>query len=615
METIPEEVIERDSIIEKNETFLRKDIYRFMNYVFNNQIKRSRKGNFIPPDHARKLMKILSFDEEKELITVYGHGYWSDFISKLVRAMKLVNFDLEGEYRDYNIFNKYWENNYIVPNREEWNNYLNLTGLEKEEAIMESLLNNTANEFSYKATLLSNNRFDRYTLNRSNFDLPVIRKKLLGILYKLEPEVWYSIADMIKYLKENQFNLILDHKKEGNILFNYRNLSNLKKEIDYKVITFIRKSIEGKEFTEEELLLKLKNGKIKSGDIEKIIAYSRDSKNGVKVNLYSSFYEINNGTRREIFSGESDSFERVEGRYFAFFLEEIPFIMNFVNLAYEKTEYDMTPEPYGGIKAFMMTEKFFDFYGKNPSYNHVKITVKADHEAVVEYNGYCEKEVNILNKFGTAIKDDRAIIYRLEKQKISDRVASGEDIKEIIKELAELSSLPLPQNIITEMEEWGAHGEKITLYRNFSLVEASEFSEEVEKTLGRKIEEKIDRGLFIVKPKGDFFSLLEKNEFLPEKYNHKEKLFDYKNFSHSIFKRDPSKEKQKCDVKFHHLAGFISSNKEILGKVGEELEKKDIEVIIHSEENLLLVPLVYMETLKNITCRLIEKSGMIVEEE
>ena len=510
IETIPEELIEKDCIIEKNEIFLRKDIYRFMNYVFNNQIKRSRKGNFIPSDHARKLMKILSFDGEKDLIADYGHGYWSDFISKLVRGMKLVNFNIEGEYRDYNLFNKYWENNYIVPDKEQWNNYSNVTGLEKEWTILESLLNNTANEFLYKATLLNNNRFDRYTYNKSTFNLPVIRKKLLDILYKLKPGVWYSLPHMIKYLKENHFNLILDHEKEEKLLFNHRNISNLKIGLDYKTLIFIVKSLDGKEFTEEKLLEKLKKGKIKSRDIEKIIDYSRDSKNEVKVNLYSKFYEINNGMRREIFSGESDSFERVEGRYVAFFLEEIPFIMDFINLAYETMNYDITPGPYGGIKGFRMTEKFFDLYGKNPSYNHVKVTVKADYEAVVEYNGYCEKEIDILKKFGTVIKDDRAIIYRIEKQKISDRVASGEDIKSIIKELEQLSSLPLPQNIIIEMEEWGIYGEKITLYRNFSLVEALEFSQEVDKTLGKKIEERIAKGLFIVKTKEGLVPLLEK---------------------------------------------------------------------------------------------------------
>ena len=43
--------------------------------------------------------------------------------------------------------------------------------------------------------------------------LPTIRKTLLDILYKLKPGLWYSISDMVNYLKNNHKNLFIDRKK------------------------------------------------------------------------------------------------------------------------------------------------------------------------------------------------------------------------------------------------------------------------------------------------------------------------------------------------------------------------------------------------------------------
>jgi len=77
---------------------------------------------------------------------------------------------------------------------------------------------------------------------------------------------------------------------------------------------------------------------------------------------------FNEGTDRWLQSDKSipddapDGFERVEGRYVERFLEGIPLIMRFVDVAYD-------PEPYTGLfpkrgylKAFRINERFLNLF-------------------------------------------------------------------------------------------------------------------------------------------------------------------------------------------------------------------------------------------------------------
>jgi hypothetical protein len=619
---IPSEIIEKEYIIERNDTFIRKDLYQFMNFIYYNEIKRTHRDNTIPKGAAKKLAKILSLKDEMDFVESHGYGYWSDFISRLARGMKLVHFNTEGEYMGYSSRERSYPENYISLSEMEWKNYLALRDIEKEMALIKGLYGITENEFYHKSTLMNTEKFSTSGSDggaASKMKLSEVRNNLLDILYRLKPGVWYSITDMVRYLKEKYFNLIINHNKTEDFEFTYFKLYGLNKKLSDKTYKLVKEKLGDKKFSHDHLIKTLKNFKLKNEEIEIILNYAEDKQNSIKINTYKYFYEDPWKRDKEIQDMETDSFERVEGRYVPFFLEEIPFIMGFVELAYHKTVSDLYPQPYGNMRAFRLTPKFFNVYGKNPLYNEVKVLVQANHEIVVEYHGYAEKEIDFLERYGKLKKDDAVLIFQLEKKYISDRVAAGEDIEKIIQDLKDISSVPLPENIITEMESWGSYGEKITLYRDYSLLEIEKGRQkdtgEPEEIFRKKIIKKISPDIYLVKDGRYLFNYLENHEYLPVEFDHFKKAFNYKDKNYSAIKGAPSKKpKIECEVTFRDFACFNCSKSKILSHLEEELKKKEIPSYLIKEHNFVLVPAVYKELLRNTARKIIEKNNMEIKE-
>ena len=580
IKTIPPDTLGQYTI-ERNDTHVRRDIYRFMNYIFEHGLQRSYRANQIPKGPAKKLAKILSYQDELASIEEDNCGYWSDFISQLLMGMKLVTFDTKGEYMGYSSSELSYRDNFIKPCRDAWEKYLRLSSLDKEWAILGGLNTITENEFHHDTTLLYHSRRFAGTGSAINaaskMNLPKIRSALLDILSQLKPDVWYSLPDLTAYLKENQFNLIIDHSRRDN-------------------------------YTKENIYHCFFEYPIKDGDIE--------------------------WKGREIQERQPDAFERVEGRYLTFFFEEIPFLMGFVNLAYDKdlgAQTQSVSPYYGYLKAFSLTPKFFTVYGKDTSYNKTTITVQANHEVVVQYSGYAETQLQLFQKYGKLLKDDQSLIFCLEKKRVADRVAAGEDIESIIRELRVLSSSPIPQNIITEMESWGSYGEKITLYRGYSLLEVEreklqELSHSdkphsdkphldkphLDKPILDDIEKSITPNIFLISSGEHIFQYLENHGYLPIKFQHHQKAFFYSHKTHSTLK-GISVEKEKkadCEVSFREFAGLYCAKSEILAQVEQQLQKKEIQTYLFPQANLLLVPAAFMKPLETIAEKVIEKGDM-----
>jgi len=568
MGTLSIKVIPPDTLgryrIERNHTFVRRDLYRFMDFILHNDLKRGHRGNTIPKGPAQKLARILSYKKEMAYVEANGCGYWSDRISHLARCMKLVRFATEGKYIGYSCREPSYPENYIESLPDPWNRYMALSSLEKEWAIWEGLNKATGNEFHRHPTLLDDQpRFDTFGSGvnaASKMDLPNVRVRLLDILSRLTAGVWYSLHDLVAYLKDTHPDLIIDHRKRDNC---------------------------------------------------------------TKNNIYDSFYECPFegkkevwGERIEIHEGAPDAYERVEGRYVAFFLEDIPFLMGFVELAFHGRMSPPVSPPYGDLAAFSLTPRFFSVYGRDPSYNHVKVTVQPNHEVVVQYSGYAEKEMEWLKKYGMLINDDQTLIFRLEKKRVADSVASGEDIGGIIQRLKALSSTPIPQNILAEMEHWGSHGDKITLYRGYSLLEidpsGSKKLPDLKAPLSWQIEKEVTPSLFLIKDGQHAFEYLEEHGYLPQELNHEKDPFRYDHKTHSRLKAAPVKkeEKEECEVSFKEFSVMECEKREILLQVEKGLAKKGIPSLHLSEKGMLLVPLSYMKTLEAIARKSVEKSGM-----
>ncbi len=567
IKTIPSEII-GEYRIERNHTFLRRDIYRFMEFIFGNDLKRTHRENKIPKGAAKKLAKILSYKPEPEYVEEYGCGYWSDIVSNIARCMKLVTFDTKGEYMGYTSSEPSYPENYIESSLDSWRHYLDMTSLDKEWAIWKGLNKLTENEFHHYPTIITDQtRFDTQGSARnaaSGMDLPSVRGRLLEILSHLEPNVWYSLPDMVAYLKKNHFDLIINHKKRD-------------------------------QFTKD--------------------------------NIYSCFLEypvennkINWNGKREILEGETDAFERVEGRYLAFFLEEIPFMMGFVDIAIDdKMPLSVSPLPYDVLRAFSLTPKFFSVYGRAPSYNQAKVTVQPNHEVVVQYSGYAEEQLAFFKDYGSLIKDDQTLIFRLEKKMIADSVAAGKDISEMIKRLQAISSAPIPQNILIEMEHWGSHGDKITLYKGYSLleIEPGKLKEQpdLKGRLTGQIEREVTPSVFLIKDGRQTFQYLEEHGYLPREFNHTKAPFIYAGKTHSGLKAAPvrKKKKEECGISFKEFSVMECEKKEILAEVEKQLQKKKVPLQLIPEKGMLLVPLHYMKTMEAIAKKAVEKSAMTMK--
>lgn len=553
------------SVTSRNDIFLRRDLYRFMNYVVGYDLKRSHRANTIPKGPAKKLAKMLSHKDELAYVEHHGSGYWSDFISQLARCMNLVSFDTKGKYMGYSSIEPSYPDNYIIPCKESWEHYLQCSSLDKEKAIRKGLDTYIKNEFHHVPLFFPHERFESFGSGvnaASKMNLAKIRSALLDILLELKPGLWYSLSDLIAYIKKNHFNLIINRT-------------------------------------------------------------TRDRT--TKDNIYHCFYEYPNKgkegpyeeryRRQEIQEGEIDAFERVEGRYVAFFLEQIPFILGFVNLAHSPDPPSpMRPPPYGNLLAFSLTQKFFTVHGKDPSYNQVTVTIQANHEVVVQYSGYAEMELEIFTRYGTLINDDQSLIFRLEKKKIADRVAQGEDVSSIIRQFRTISSSPLPQNIVQEIESWGSHGEKITLYRGYSLLEIEknklkEVSCEGTQLAGY-INKTIDSNIFMVKEAEDIFLSLEDQGYFPQKFNYSEKIFHHTRKTHSQLKAAIIKEvkkKKTCEIALSEFAGVQCTHKGVLPYVQKELQKKNIPTFSFPKKHVLLVPLAYKKPLESIVEKAAEK--------
>lgn len=117
----------------------RRDLYRFVCYVEDKGILRTRRENNIPKTSARQLAKLLSFDDELECVENDGRGIWSERVSEIALHMGIVSYDTEGEYVGYTSTAPSYINNHIEVNNKRWEKYLKMNAIQKERALLEAL--------------------------------------------------------------------------------------------------------------------------------------------------------------------------------------------------------------------------------------------------------------------------------------------------------------------------------------------------------------------------------------------------------------------------------------------------------------------------------------------
>ncbi|MBI3268478.1 MAG: hypothetical protein HYZ53_05605 [Planctomycetes bacterium] len=484
---------------------LRRDIYRFVEYVREHGLARSVRGNHIPKTEARKLAKLLSWAGEAAAVELKSRGVWSDRVSDIARRLGLVSFDITGTYRGYTSSEPSFPDNDIEVDAKAWKAWLAKSPGDKESALLATLVDATANEFFGEATLLPGQAFDLYgsaTGPAGAMKLPLIRHGLLNVLARLLPGVWYDLRGFVEWLSAEAPGLILDPDTRSPDPASEKRLRDWKFACER-----IRKGPKPPRppVNFEDLYENFREPPAKDG-------WSHDAK-----------YQL---TTRS-----PDVFHRVEGRYVEFFLREIPYLLGFVDLAYrgarDRHGLDVAP-PLERLRAFRLTQRFFLVLRKDPALDRVLARVLPNHEVLLEAPSYPDRELAKLAPFVASVKEEWPMHHlRLDRQKVVEAVAADPAHRGVAEVLEELTGAALPANVAAELAEWCGHGEKATLYEAAGLLQVRDAGERdaVRAALGDLVLDDRAAGYLIVRNPTKAFARLEEGGWVPQRVSHGESAF------------------------------------------------------------------------------------------
>jgi hypothetical protein len=465
-----------------NHCDLRKDLHLFMDYVGNRDVKRSTRGNRLPKMDARRLAKLISDSFAPEELEAYGYSTWLNYIDNAALKLGFVSYDAEGEYLGYSSSEPSYPDNYIEIAERKYNNFLNMTLQDQENLFLKSLVDEYTdcdNEFFYTGVMGTLDTFSFSGCGTGvlpSLNFAKTRNFLLKIMQRCQSGVWYSTASFVRYLKaEHPFFLIPEKPR-------------------YK--------------------------------------YKSDQLNG----RYGNFNERKEYHDRDInikiTAEDSNAFERVEGRYVERFLEGIPLALGYVNVGYGKSEYKERKPSLNALKAFKVNECFSRFMEENIP--EPKVTVQPNFEIHVESEFYPAGVLAGLNPLTDTISENTVTILKLNKRKVTSRLADDESL-DVIAILQNLSNSNVPQNVLTELEEWVGHSDVFTLYHGFGLLEGNPNIDAANNFTVKNI----SPALRIVKNPKKLFGKLEEAKLVPIIVKHSDKAF--RSLPDSVKSRFPKK--------------------------------------------------------------------------
>ena len=376
---------------------------------------RTYRDNYLPKKDVKRMAKTCVAPEDAAEIKATGDSAWIDLLDELALGLKLISYETKGQYMGYHSYTESYPDNFIGVNREAIDAFRWHLLKNQETLILNQLISHKKdkqNEFLYPRCCSLLSRFStRGSLCGVMPHIPFdrVRKKLLSVLSQCQPNVWYSTASLIAYMKKNEHDFIIS----------------------------------------PALLKKArKNERAR----------------------YYNFTETKGGKEEAINEKDPDAFERVEGRYIERFLEGIPLEMGYVDVAYGEADApyaDIKPS-FTELKAFRLNSRFF--VAQNQQIAEPKVTVLPNFEVHIDSMFYPAKELSILAPLGDIVTDDVHIVLRLKKQHVAKVVAEHADF-DLLHTLSALSSKPIPANIRSELEQWIGHADTFTLYKNAGLLE------------------------------------------------------------------------------------------------------------------------------------------------
>ena len=475
---------------------LRHDLHAFFEYMEGRSVKRLHRSNELNQADKKRLAKLMSDSSAIEEIKSYGFSNWLWYVDELARLSKFVNYATEGVYAGYTSSEPSFPDNYIKVNTKIHEEFTNLPLIEQEKKLFNQLVKSydyNDNEF-YNVSVLG--KLSCFTTRGSatgvmpGLDFARARQFLFNILESCTSGVWYTTSSLIQYLKEHHPFFLIPENPEY------------------------------------------------------------ESERDIKDGRYGNFYEGKTTWYgdTQIPEGDADAFERVEGRYVERFLEGLPLILGYAEVAYSKVKYKGYLPEMNQLLAFRINDTFLR--AMNGEIIEPKVTVQPNFEVHVESELYPVRIIAKLSKLADVVTKDKTSILKLQKKKVLTQLSEREDL-DVIKLLEDMSGQKLPQNVRIELEEWVGASEAFTLYENAVLFEGDKELSEIDQfTI-----ERISPTIRIVHSPDRLFAHLEQKELIPLHIKHRSSaLMSLPDGTRTVFsKRGLSVSKSKTKKKQRNL--------------------------------------------------------------
>jgi hypothetical protein len=448
-----------------NPADLRRDIHVFVDYAGTHEIKRGHRDNQLPMAHRQRLARLMS-DPRIAQVGENGNAPWIEHVDAVCIRLGFVRYNTEGIYAGYSSSSESFPDNYIKCEGTQYEQFLDLSLLEQEQRILDIHLKETGavgSEFFSGGPLSRLDRFDSWgsaTGVAPTIPFAKVRMFLLDLLAELPSGVWFSTQSFIEHLRQRDPWFLIPERVSAAV-----------------------------------------------------------AARAIRSGRYSNFIERKRGdwgNRDGISDRDPEGFAKVEGRFVERFLEGIPLVMGYTDVAYSKRKKATEIEPSRGLlPAFRVTERLRS--AMRGEVAAPKITVLPNFEVHVESLLFPAKIDRQLLVLGDLTQRGVVTVYRLAKAKVAAVMAADPKVG-VIDHLKALTGRDLPANVEAELNEWAGHSEKFVLYEGLGLLEGRREQAGVDGF----VVEAISPNFAVVRSPAGLYQHLEKTEQVPLKIQHSE---------------------------------------------------------------------------------------------
>src|SRR5271157_4505288 len=291
-------------------------------------------------------------------------------------------------------------------------------------------------------------------------DFPAVRRFLLGLLAECPSDQWLSTSALVEHLKKHHRSFLIPAKP------------------------------------------RFKN--------------EHDARSG----RYGNFHESKDawGHGIDIHESDPDGFERVEGRYVERFLEGIPLVLRYVDVAYARKPPRAIYPSLGCLQAFRVSDRLRRALAGRIVEPRVTVSPNFDVHVIAE--AYPAGVLAQLAPLCEMVSQGTSIILKLTKQKVAAARAVSPDL-DATGVLRALVGGELPANIVHELSAWSEHGEKFALYVNCSVLETDQDLPVADPFTV----ERVAAGIRLVRSPDKLFDELERRELMPVRIKHGDQAF------------------------------------------------------------------------------------------